>query len=123
MSETSGTGRRILVYDLGFALLLSACAASRPHPPVPSAGQPQPAAETAAPAASDSDVDAAMRKRGYQPAMYRGERVYCRKQPITGSNLETRVCQTARQIEAQEQAGKDILNTNRPAGCYTKSCN
>jgi hypothetical protein len=72
---------------------------------------------------SQTDVDNDMRKRGYKPAIYRGERVYCRNQALTGSNLESKVCLTARQIEDQEQSGKDILNRNRPAGCLPVGCN
>jgi hypothetical protein len=73
---------------------------------------------------SQTDVDNTMRKRGYKPAIYRGERVYCRNEILTGSNLESKVCLTARQIEDQERAGKDILNGNRPAGCLPKNpCN
>jgi hypothetical protein len=66
---------------------------------------------------SQADVDVAMRKRGYKPASFRGGRVYCREENLTGSNLASKVCLTARQIEDQEQAGKDILTRNRPAGC------
>jgi hypothetical protein len=73
---------------------------------------------------SQTDVDNAMRKRGYTPASYRGERFYCRNEALTGSNLESKVCLTAKQIEDQERAGKDILNGNRPAGCLPKNpCN
>jgi hypothetical protein len=73
---------------------------------------------------SQTDVDNAMRKRGYKPAIYQGERVYCKNEPITGSNLESKVCLTAVQIEDQERAAKDILNRNRPAGCSPKNpCN
>ena len=73
---------------------------------------------------SQTDVDNAMRKRGYTPASYRGERVYCRNEALTGSNLESKVCLTAKQIEDQERAGKDILNGPRPAGCLPKNpCN
>jgi hypothetical protein len=69
-------------------------------------------------------VDDAMRKRGYSPAIYRGERVYCRNEALTGSNLASKVCLTAKQIDDQERAGKDILNGNRPAGCLPKNpCN
>jgi hypothetical protein len=65
-----------------------------------------------------------MRKRGYSPGIYRGERVYCRSEALTGSNLESKVCLTAKQIDDQERAGKDILNGNRPAGCLPKNpCN
>jgi hypothetical protein len=86
-------------------------------------------ASAAAPAAhaerSQTDVDNDMRKRGYKPAMYRGERVYCRNEAITGYNLQSKVCLTARQIEDLERSGKDLLNGNRQAGCVpTKSgCN
>jgi hypothetical protein len=61
-----------------------------------------------------------MRKRGYKPMIYRGERVYCRNEAVTGSNLESKVCLTAKQIEDQERSGKDILNGSRPAGCMRK---
>jgi hypothetical protein len=66
---------------------------------------------------SQTDVDEAMRKRGYKPMVYRGERVYCRNEALTGSNLQSKVCLTAKQIEDLEQSGKDILNRNRQAGC------
>ena len=74
--------------------------------------------------ASQADVDGAMRKRGYKPALYRGERVYCRNEMITGSNLQTKVCMTARQIEDQERSGKDMLTGPHPDGCgpETKGC-
>jgi hypothetical protein len=68
-------------------------------------------------AAPQTDVDSAMRKRGYKPALSRGERVYCRNVTLTGSNLASKVCLTAEQIENQERAGKDILNGNHQAGC------
>jgi hypothetical protein len=75
-------------------------------------------------AAPQADVDSAMRKRGYTPGLYQGERVYCRKETLTGSNLESKVCLTAKQIEDQERAGKDIFNRNRPAGCQQNGgCN
>jgi hypothetical protein len=70
---------------------------------------------------SEADVDTALRKRGYKPASYRGERVYCRSEALTGSNLKSKVCLTAKQIEDQERAAKDILNGNRPAGCLPKT--
>ena len=72
---------------------------------------------------SQADTDTAMRKRGYTPVNYRGERVYCRKQAITGSNLESNLCLTARQIEDQARATKDIINGYRPAGCPPKTGN
>ncbi len=116
------------------ALLIAACAIP---PPGASAtqrvlyGNPPRGADTSGtgqPAAVDppqKDVDMAMRKRGYQPATFRGERVYCRYEAVTGSNLQSKVCRTAKQIDDQERAGKDVLNGNRPAGCMpkTEGCN
>lgn len=111
--------------------LISACASSSPRAtptqPVLSGSQPESAA-TVAPtqlsAVDPRETDAAMRKRGYQPATVRGERVYCRKEAVTGSNLQSKVCRTAREIEDQERAGKEVLNENRPAGCLPRTgCN
>jgi len=65
-----------------------------------------------------------MRKRGYQPAAFRGERVYCRNEAVTGSNLQSRVSRTAKEIEDQDRVGRDLLDGNRPAACVPKSgCN
>jgi len=68
-------------------------------------------------AASQTDVDIAMRKRGYQLAILRGKRVYCRNEMLTGSNLATKICQTAEQIDEEERAGREILLRARPDGC------
>ena len=109
--------------------LISACAGSPARvsaPPVRSAnpGGSSAAKQSPAAASSQSDVDNALRKRGYKPALYRGERVYCRNEAITGSNLETRVCLTARQIEDLERSGKDMLTGPHPDGCgpETRGC-
>jgi len=113
--------------------LLSACVNPPPRAPVPQqalSANHTAASATAAPARpaavnpARSDVDSAMRQRGYKPATFRGERVYCRNEAVTGSNLQSRVCRTAKQIEDQEGAGRDVLDANRPAGCLPKSgCN
>ena len=100
--------------------LSSACSSSSPRVPPPQQ------VRSANPGAANTqpDVDNAMRKRGYKSALYRGERVYCRKETITGSNLETKVCLTARQIEDQERSGKDMLTGPHPDVCgpETKGC-
>ncbi|MGA2191114.1 MAG: hypothetical protein ABSH33_21565 [Steroidobacteraceae bacterium] len=106
-------------------VLASACSCSLPRTTPP---QQVPAATQLGGGSGDrpqTDVDDDMRKRGYKPTIYRGERVYCRNEALTGSNLESKVCLTAKQIEDQERSGKDILNGNRQAGCLpTKSgCN
>ena len=123
--STSDASRFVLRISVGaLALsLISACAGSPPRasatPQVPSAPT-QPSAVDA----SQTDIDIAMRKRGYQLATFRGQRVYCRNEAVTGSNLQSKVCRTAKEIEDQEQAGKDVLNGYRPAGCLpTSGCN
>lgn len=68
-------------------------------------------------AAAQAAVDGAMRRRGYKPELYQGNRVYCRNETLTGSNLPSKICLTAQQITDQEQAGKAIVNGYRPAGC------
>lgn len=124
--------RRIFVGVLTLSLI-SACASSAPRatatPQVLSRNQPA-GAGAAAPSqlpavdAPQADVDAAMRKRGYQPDTFRGERVYCRNEALTGSNLKSKVCRTAKQIEDQERAAENLLNGNRPAGCLPRTgCN
>jgi len=115
----------VLAISLSFACSSSPPRVSPPqqvrsaNPGVSSAAnQPSDAAKT------QPDLDNALRKRGYKPALYRGERVYCRNEMITGSNLETKVCLTARQIEDQERSGKDMLTGPHPDGCgpETKGC-
>jgi hypothetical protein len=114
------------IFQLSYCVLAlslsSACSISPPRVPssqqVRSANQPPDAAN------AQLDADSAMRKRGYRPALYRGERVYCRNETITGSNLATKVCLTARQNDDQERSGKDILAGPRPDGCgpETRGC-
>jgi hypothetical protein len=109
----------------------SACSSSVPRAaavqPVPDskvALAAAPAAPSTAGDRSEADVDGAMRQRGYRPETYHGQRVYCRGERPTGSNLESKVCLTAKQIEDQERAAKDVLSGNRAAGCLPKTgCN
>jgi hypothetical protein len=131
MSDASTSVLRISVGALGLSLIF-ACAGPTPRPPSTRQVLPGNQLVGAAPPAPiqlsadtpQADVDVAMRKRGYQPATFRGERVYCRSEPLTGSNLQTRVCRTAKEIEDQERAGKEVLNGNRPAGCLPRTgCN
>jgi hypothetical protein len=90
----------------------------------PAPAQASPSPRPAAADASQTDVDSAMRKRGYTPELRKGEKVYCRKETLTGSNLQSKLCFTAEQIEEQERAGQDIFYRNRPAGCQQNGgCN
>ena len=118
-----------LSYCVLAILLIAACAGSPVRVSAPQERSANPGGSSAAkqpPDAGNSqpDVDNAMRKRGYKPALYRGERVYCRNETITGSNLETKVCLTARQIEDLERSGKDMLTGPHPDGCgpETRGC-
>jgi hypothetical protein len=132
----SGACRSILRISVGALAFSLIAACANPPPPRASATQQvlsgnKPAgtgtsvpAQLSAVESPQGDVDIAMRKRGYQPATFRGERVYCRNEAVTGSNLQSKVCRTAKEIEAQERAGKDVLDANRPAGCLPRSgCN
>src|ERR1700722_19421716 len=98
-----------------------ACSSSLPRavpvPASPPAAPASPPNRLSDAAASQTDVDIAMRKRGYKLAILRGKRVYCRNEMLTGSNLATKVCQTAEQIDEEERAGRDILLRVRPDGC------
>jgi hypothetical protein len=108
--------RAVLLLSARVLTVALTCACSNSLPRV----VPAPASPPNRPAyadASQTDVDSAMRKRGYVPALYHGERVYCRNEALTGSNLKSKVCMTAKQIVDQERAGKDLLNGNRNAGC------
>jgi hypothetical protein len=119
--------KAVLPISMGLCTVLLApgCSSSLPRgtPPQQALAESQPGESSSD--RSQTDVDNDMRKRGYKPTVYRGERVYCRNEALTGSNLESKVCLTAKQIEDQERSGKDILNGNRQAGCSpTKSgCN
>jgi len=96
----------------------SACSSSLPRS---SATQAVSSGKQVGTTGAQTDVDRAMRQRGYTLASYHGERVYCRTTAVTGSNLESKLCLTARQIADQERAGQDLLNQTRPAGCPPKS--
>jgi hypothetical protein len=118
--------RAVLPISLGLCavLLASACSSSLPRgTSPPRVADPKSSGASAPTTAatldrSQIDVDNDMRKRGYKPMIYRGERVYCRNEALTGSNLESKVCLTAKQIEDQERSGKDVLkDRNRQAVC------
>lgn len=114
--------RDLLRLSAGALTVALACACT--NPPARAVSTQAPPPSRLSDGASQADVDSAMRKRGYKPALYRGERVYCRNEMITGSNLQTKVCLTARQIEDQERSGKDMLTGPHPDGCgpETKGC-
>ena len=113
---------RLLAGVLTAVALASACSSSSTRAVPPQASSLN---RTSQADASQADVDSVMRKRGYKPALYQGERVYCRKEVLTGSNLASNVCLTAKQIADQERAGQDMLNGPRPAGCQPpqQGCN
>ena len=88
---------------------------------------PKAASATASPSSGDSPrvsparsvSDAAdepmeeklLRDQGYKPTMRNGERVFCRSEKPTGSNLPSTHCLTAAEAEALAKAAKE--NTER----------
>ena len=85
----------------------------------------QPPAQTAAtntPASLAIDPD--LVKRGYHPAIRRGQRVYCRQEPVTGSRFSQTRCMTADQISDSATSTKDYLSAPRADGtCAMMKCN
>lgn len=91
-----------------------------PIPVAPAQSQAQTATNTRASLPIDPDLV----KRGYHPAIRRGQRVYCREEPITGSRFTQTRCMTADQISDSASSTKDYLNAPRPDGtCAMMKCN
>jgi hypothetical protein len=90
-------------------------------------GSPAASPAAASPAASTPPalaVDADLVRRGYTPAMFHGQRVYCRTASVTGSRFTQKVCMTKEQIHESERSVKDFLNAPRPDGdCAVMKCN
>jgi hypothetical protein len=83
-----------------------------------------PAASPAAGAAPKLAVDPDLVKRGYSPAIYNGQRVYCRTETVTGSRFTQKVCMTAERIKEAEKLGKDFMNAPRTdTECAVTKCN
>jgi len=113
--------RTVLGLSGGVLSIALNCACSLPRavpvPASPPAAPASPPNRLSDAAASQTDVDIAMRKRGYKLAILRGKRVYCRNEMLTGSNLATKVCQTAEQIDEEERTARDTLLRASPSGC------
>jgi len=97
--------------------MLAAAMAGEPPPAATSAqassaSSAKPAAATAQPAkaeeltAEEKDLVA----QGYKMRMVDGERRFCRKQTILGSNLERNICTTARQVAEARRNGRDVVD-------------
>ena len=88
----------------------------------PQASSPTATAATNTPASLAIDPD--LVKRGYHPAIRRGQRVYCRQEPVTGSRFTQTRCMTADQISDSAMSTKDYLSAPRPDGtCALMKCN
>ena len=79
---------------LGAALLTcAACAPLAPHADTP-----------------ESEVQRFVRQ-GYRPSSYQGRLVYCREEPITGSQLAGRECLTREQILERAERTRATLES------------
>ena len=91
-------------------LALSACASS-PEPETATAAE-QPVFSEAEKAAMTADEKAEV----YNQQAEEEDRVYCRKEVITGSHRKRTVCRTASEIKRQSQAAQDALWGARKGG-------
>lgn len=88
-------------------LTLTACSALAPHPDTP-----------------ESEVQRFVRQ-GYRPSDYRGQLVYCREEPVTGSQFASRECLTREQIlerAARTRATLESRAMHPNLACHTENC-
>ena len=91
------------------AIVLLAACATRPPQPVPAAAPPTTHAQavvgvlTAVPSAQQAAVNQDLIKRGYRARLNRGQIVYCRVEPVTGSRFESLNCQSEEQLQRVDQ--------------------
>jgi hypothetical protein len=101
--------------------LVASCAGQAPVTPplaVAAAGRSTrvPVAEAATPSttAAPSDPGDVPNKdlinRGFRVTRIHGQMVYCRSEPVTGSNFKSTLCLTEAQILTNEQNAKDFAN-------------
>ena len=68
-------------------------------------------------------VNRALIAQGYQPSTYRGQLYYCRKEKLTGSQFNQRVCLTEQEAALQERIAQDEMNKRNSAGkCVPPLC-
>jgi hypothetical protein len=124
---------RNLTLIVAMLFVASACATHRGKAPnTPSAAAPAPSAAPAtaatpsAPAAgtktASSGVNQGLVKEGYRTTTKRGQIMYCRTEPITGTRFTNNVCLTETQIIEQRQNARDALTAPRQAECIPKGC-
>jgi hypothetical protein len=76
----------------------------------------------AAPAAAALDAEEKqMISMGYKPQMHHGEKVYCKREPVMGSRVETtESCKTLAELKAQTQQSRQFTEnsqrTSSPVG-------
>jgi hypothetical protein len=89
-------------------VLLAACA-TRPPQLVPAAAPPTTHAKAivgglaAVPPEQQAKVNQDLIKHGYRARLNRGQIVYCRVEPVTGSRFESLNCQSEEQLQRVEQ--------------------
>ena len=95
------------------ALVMMGCASTPEAPPVPESAIPAAAATDAATPASGEELLKAIEtalSQGYKIVNEDGEKLYCRKEPKTGSRVRSNfVCLTEDRLLAAQQGAQDFL--------------
>jgi len=73
---------------------------------------PANAAPAAAPAKVDTDpYEKALLAQGYKPQMVRGQKIFCRDEPVIGSHLEHKRCGTVEQLKTLTNNAREITES------------
>jgi hypothetical protein len=110
------------------SVLVASCSSHAPMTPLVAAPPANPstiapradaaqASTASAPGATGPAPNKDLINRGYHFRMINGQAVYCRSQPVTGSNLKSTVCQTEAQIVADQQNAQDLLRQVQSQPC------
>ena len=96
--------------------------------PVPPAAAPALAPATPVPpVAASGDASVVPNKdlinHGYRFTQVKGQPMYCRSQPITGSNLRTTVCKSEAQLVCEQQQAQDLTNHVQGESCTDSNGN
>lgn len=121
--STPASAALALLALMGVGLVACAThpAPTPPPPPVVAAPSPPPAAAPVAAAATSQEpvINAKLLHQGYRAKVTNGQVLYCRSEPITGSQFKTTTCLTEDQLLTRERntdtfkdnMGRDFGNT------------
>ena len=97
--------------------------------PAPPADAPKPTMAAAPPATAAAPGDSTvvpnkdLINRGFHLTQVKGQPMYCRSQPITGSNLRTTVCKSEAQLVFEQQQAQDLTNHIQGESCTDSNGN